>query len=493
MAALPSGNVELTQCNRSARTQQFRMWPASNSSSSTAAAATTSLFEIRDVASGRCLSYDPGSGGSAADANVVVSDDCSKHWNTNPPAAPTSRTEGVPHFRPPSLSTIAMDGRLAHHVGGQWKCLDVNSGGSVSTTTAAGDGGAGPFVFEPAAPAAPTGAGQAYYNTSAPAWGAAVIKEPDGYHMFVTAQAAGSGNDPNSGNSFVHTARIDRAVAAAPTGPYKCVEENVLGIQKGFAGNPQIFRAADGKLLLAVIGVPCAVYASASGTAAGPWTCASPGQTFNNPTLVPRPDGSVVLFWHNTGGWGTAVSGAVAPPSNPSNLTASTRYVAHTNNATVQAIMGGGTFSNQLYAHPCEDPFAWYDAAAKRYRMLLHTFRMGMVCGAGTAAPCGGGAALKGGEPTGAFATSAGDDPFDGWRYIEDHLAYNWSIPTASAAAGGGSSYTLRRRERPFLLFDDDGKVYLFTSASPANLSQQMYAHVQEVVLPPGVGPPHKM
>ena len=26
-----------------------------------------------------------------------------------------------------------------------------------------------------------------------------------------------------------------------------------------------------------------------------------------------------------------------------------------------------------------EDPFAWWDAAAKRFRMLTHTFRMGMV------------------------------------------------------------------------------------------------------------------
>ena len=54
----------------------------------------------------------------------------------------------------------------------------------------------------------------------------------------------------------------------------------------------------------------------------------------------------------------------------------------------------------------------------------------------------------------------------------------------------GGGTYALRRRERPFLLFDDDGKVYLFTAASPANTSQQMYAHVQQVTLPPGVGGP---
>ena len=63
---------------------------------------------------------------------------------------------------------------------------------------------------------------------------------------------------------------------------------------------------------------------------------------------------------------------------------------------------------------------------------------------------------------------------------------YNWSVPVI-----GGGAETYRRRERPFLLFDDDGKVYLFTSVSPANLSQQMFTHVQEVHMPPGIGGPH--
>ena len=97
--------------------------------------------------------------------------------------------------------------------------------------------------------------------------------------MFVTAQAAGSGNDPNKGNSFVKTARIDRAVSTTATGPYTCVQENILNVTKGFAGNPQVFKTYDGKLLLAVIGMPCAVYASATGGVEGPWVCASPGQS----------------------------------------------------------------------------------------------------------------------------------------------------------------------------------------------------------------------
>jgi hypothetical protein len=44
------------------------------------------------------------------------------------------------------------------------------------------------------------------------------------------------------------------------------------------------------------------------------------------------------------------------------------------------------------------------------------------------------------GEPTGALASSAGPSPFDGWEYIENHLAYNWTIPSV-----GGSSYVKHR------------------------------------------------
>ena len=84
-----------------------------------------------------------------------------------------------------------------------------------------------------------------------------------------------------------------------------------------------------------------------------------------------------------------------------------------------------------------------------------------MICGAGTAVPCGRSAcdhtptALGGGEPMGALASSAGAEPFAEWSYVENWLAYNWSVPVS----GGAGCEVLRRRERPFLLFDDDGRV----------------------------------
>ena len=123
----------------------------------------------------------------------------------------------------------------------------------------------------------------------------------------------------------------------------------------------------------------------------GPWKCVDPGQTYNNPTLVPRPDDSLVLYFHNVGAWGTAVSGVLATSTANGTLS---KFVLHENNAKEAAVMGSGAYSNQFYIRPTEDSFAWYDAKAKRYRMLVHTmsFRMGMVCGAGTTA----GACLRG-------------------------------------------------------------------------------------------------
>ena len=112
---------------------------------------------------------------------------------------------------------------------------------------------------------------------------------------------AGSGNDPNKGNPFYNSGRIDHAVSDRPTGPYTCVQEDVIPHAKGFVGNPQIFREAagqqGGRLLLAVIGQGCAVYIAAD--ASGPWRCANVTSEYNNPTLVPRPDGSVVLYCHD--------------------------------------------------------------------------------------------------------------------------------------------------------------------------------------------------
>eukprot|EP01045_Picozoa_sp_COSAG04_P004645 COSAG04_NODE_205_length_20393_cov_45.275796_11_plen_184_part_00 len=59
----------------------------------------------------------------------------------------------------------------------------------------------------------------------------------------------------------------------------------------------------------------------------------------------------------------------------------------------------------------------------------------------GTAVPCGRSAcdhtptALGGGEPMGALASSGGAEPYASWSYVENWLAYNWSVPVSG---GGG-------------------------------------------------------
>jgi hypothetical protein len=108
------------------------------------------------------------------------------------------------------------------------------------------------------------------------------------WSRYVITMKKGSGNDPNIGNPFVDSGRIDHATASRPTGPYKCVQEDVIPHTARFVGNPQIFRELGGRrrFLLAVIGTGCAVY-SAEGVD-GPWVCAN-ATGYNNPTLVPRP------------------------------------------------------------------------------------------------------------------------------------------------------------------------------------------------------------
>ena len=109
--------------------------------------------------------------------------------------------------------TRGADGNLSHSQkgpAGPESCLDAGSGGSFS------DGS--DVRFEPAALAEASGPGQAYCNASAPSWGGAVIKIGKVYHMWVlTMRNCSDINDPNTGNPFVNTGRIDHATSTSPT------------------------------------------------------------------------------------------------------------------------------------------------------------------------------------------------------------------------------------------------------------------------------------
>jgi len=124
------------------------------------------------------------------------------------------------------------------------------------------------------------------------------------------------------------------------------VQENVIAHTKAYVGNPQVFREKTGekRLLLAVIApgpgtsqvhkqsiVACdfdtdrllgaynRVYAATS--ADGPWVAIEIQGVYNNPTLVPRPDGSIVMFCHDCAhkgqynGWGASATGVMGEPT----------------------------------------------------------------------------------------------------------------------------------------------------------------------------------
>jgi hypothetical protein len=330
----PSGNVETLQCE-----------PQSDVS-------PTQLFHFHLDGTvtngwGACLRVDNAHG---IDDNVVAGNrSCDASTCTNgPPSCTKWQVNRINGSDQVGVSMVGGGGGQAGEV-----CLDAGSGGS---SAPGADVALRPV---PAAPAAPSGPAQAYCNSSAPSWGGSVLKIGALYHMWVITMRAGSGNDPNNGNPFVDSGRIDHAVSDQPTGPYKCVQENVITHTKGFVGNPQIFREVSGqnRLLLAVIGQGCAVYIAEEPT--GPWRCANVTTDYNNPTLVPRPDGSVVLYCHDCAhdpiGWGDSASGVMgASATGPWTVW----------QPPAEGQDGDPTRLGQLFIHPMEDPFAWYDAAA---------------------------------------------------------------------------------------------------------------------------------
>ena len=165
-----SGNVVLSDCVEGQKEQLFFVQHRSNTS-----------IAITDT-SGRCLDWDAGSHGACA--NIFV--------------RPSNATAA------PCVGWDTSGGQLAQTASAHGRqCIDVGSGGSSV-------GGKKSVTLTPVAPSAPSGAGQAYYNESAPSWGGAVIKEGGQYWMFVTAMSGkcSDPNDPNTGNCFVHTARI---------------------------------------------------------------------------------------------------------------------------------------------------------------------------------------------------------------------------------------------------------------------------------------------
>lgn len=110
-----------------------------------------------------------------------------------------------------------------------------------------------------------------------------------------------------------------------------------------------------------------------------------------------------------------------------------------------------------------EDPFLWQDAATGKWRQLVHQYN-----------------STHPGITSGGYGENAGGAVFAPWVYggLADPAFTN------NVTYADGSVQGLRRRERPKLLFAEDGRVWLYTAAQSAlNASRDFsYTLVQEVL-----------
>eukprot|EP01050_Picozoa_sp_SAG11_P013502 SAG11_NODE_1581_length_4648_cov_3.265993_2_plen_243_part_00 len=99
-------------------------------------------------------------------------------------------------------------------------------------------------------------------------------------------------------------------------------------------------------------------------------------------------------------------------------------------------VIGGKTYSG---CGNLEDPVIWYDASARRYKLLAHSF-------------------MQGADPeaqlVGAYAESQTADLFGPWNFDLHAGAYGLSAPMVD-----GGTLTFSRRERPHVILNHDGSL----------------------------------
>lgn len=328
------------------------------------------------------------------------------------------------------------------------------------------------FTFAPAAlcPA------QAVYNVSMSAWGGSVIEVPDDpvwrFHMYNGVYTRGCGVNYWRGNSAVA-----HLVARTPAGPFAFADE-ALPL---WHTNPQVVRDPKSGLFV--------LFAIGQTVGAANWTecdCALP--TPCPPGAPPNPNLSGVIDAHSSaspyGPWAPLVingSTVVMRGTNPAPvfLTNGTLVLGTNSEGTHVAVVGdwraGPYARNPTGTLPTvpdvwyEDPFLWQSGG--RWRQLVHQYP------------------VANGHPAPQFATGgygANDDEgdvFAPWTFGGTaDPAYTNNVSYAD-----GSVQTLRRRERPKLLFALDGTAWLYTAAqSPLNASRDFsFTLVQQVLAMP--------
>jgi hypothetical protein len=339
-----------------------------------------------------------------------------------------------------------------------------------------------PFVLDLDPAAQPSE--QAFHNRSLSSWGGNAVLAGDGeYHLFAAAMTMGCNLGAWSSNS-----EVIHATAASPADPF--LLRNVA--LPPWHHNPQALLHPDGTWLLftiGTVGVPAPhrckktkplggpqlggaargpktgefVQLHHSTSPDGPWTFlnltgdpANPGifgggTTDNrdhgtNPTPVVLPNGTVVVGSHDSEGFYVQVAPSWRGPY--------TRIPGHLFTFESDDRSAGYVF---------EDPFLFFDKAARRWRCLMHEYTL-----------------AGGGHHLGGAAVSLTPDLLGPWQ-LQNHSTPAYTLQANDTA---GNTETFSRRERPKLLLDAQGQPeVLFTAVCPKQPKGDglCYTHAQRI------------
>ena len=292
---------------------------------------------------------------------------------------------------------------------------------------------------------------------STTSWGGSVAKMGDTYHLFVSEMSDECGMATWQSNSFVR-----HATAAAPEGPFRARER----VMSQFSHNPTIARAPDGTFVLYHVGCGTPERARCTACAGGVTSASCLGAAFAEANGLPCT-GNVtnVLYASSLDGPWDSLNAAVVPSAEmgkswgPARMLDNPTVVFYEDGSLLMASRGGKpgdeAWSDGIVTAPSwrgpytqhsmignassprvEDPFLWRDTKGF-YHVIFHKFT-------DEHPNCGGHAFSR-----------------DGFHWtLSNSVALTTTVTTAD-----GAEHAFQRRERPHLLFDDDGRpAYLYTS-----------------------------
>lgn len=316
-----------------------------------------------------------------------------------------------------------------------------------------------------------------YRREGVSSWGASIVRDPTDshrYHMIVDEFTHGCGL--HYWTPYSHIIRAESI--SGPEGPYEYKSE----IAATFAHNGVVvYSPSDEKYLLYHIGCPRVVPSGCESLV--PFQC-SIGNSINGESGISVlssndlrhwiPHG-VVMSGNNIGTWDSDTTNpSPFPLFGPSHET-SEILLAYRGNpingtgaeqigvASAQHFVGPYTRAHNfpVFEEPNEDPFVWRDKRG-HFHMLLHSLL-----------PDGG---FGTGPNVGrhAFARSWNGQ----WTFNNRTVAYNTTVHYTN-----GSSILFHRRERPALIFSEDGKMtplYLVNGVQEVNASSS-YTVIQPI------------